>query len=126
MAEDTMFIPTLGESQEDVLVTPEDKAEYIVAFSLINPGFTSDNMEAYIISFSSILAEHSTDLEAVVTEYNRQLQEAIDITCPGSGLEVVVSKSNTTETEVTISITVISATSGVVLNIDKVAKRLGI
>ena len=39
------FIPTLGESQLDMLVDPIDKVEYLVAFSLINPGFTSETFE---------------------------------------------------------------------------------
>ena len=94
MANDTVFIPSLNEAQQDILSTHEDKVSYLVAFTLINPGFTSDVSEGQMVSLSVITARHQNNLNNAADEYQRALQQLINYNCPGGNFTVSVNLIN--------------------------------
>ena len=98
------FIPTLGNASDDVLNDPVSCVEYIVAFTLINPGFTSENHEHDMLSISSLLAEH--DPEQAIELYESKLQALISTQLPTSNFMVATNIKNIEDSTLTVEIVV--------------------
>ncbi len=87
---DNNFIPTLDVFQHDKLTEHIDKIAYLVGFTLINPGFTSDNFEHKMLSLGAIVAKYPNKLNDAAAEYEKRLQELINIECTGETYSVSV------------------------------------
>lgn len=120
------FVPYLGESHMDILSDPKDIIEYIVAFSLINPGFTSENYEEYMVSISTHIAEFPDSLKQAAREYENSLQRAIDTTISEQGYRASVNVVNISEAEAKFEIIVVDSDNVSILHHDKLHDILNI
>ena len=116
------FIPTLGNASDDVLTDPVSCVEYIVAFSLINPGFTSEQYEHDMLSISSLLAEYDPQQAAEI--YESKLQSIISTQLPSSNYMVSVSLKQIDEVSVDMEIIVGDVDGTTILRQEHVLKRL--
>jgi len=76
---------------DDQLTSLADIAAYLVRFTLINPGGTSDYLEDSIISLRYLLAKYQDDISGLVSVYGSKLTTAIRNYFPDSGVTVNVS-----------------------------------
>ena len=93
MAEDRSQIPvcpslTLG--VKDLIDQPSEICWYLVKFSLENPGFTSSFIEADLVSFRSLEANHKNDREGLAEAYQDKLSAAIRNYYPNQNYSVDV------------------------------------
>ncbi len=116
------FIPTLGNASDDVLSDPISCVEYIVAFSLINPGFTSENYEHDMLSISSLIASHSP--EQAISIYESKLQALISTQIPTSNYMVATVLKNIDDSSLTVEIMVGGVDGNNILRQEHVLKRL--
>jgi hypothetical protein len=123
MAKEQFFIPSLDDLRQSVYVDPVDKISYLLGFTLINPGFTSEQLESQMLSLSGIIAKYPDNLLDAALEYERALQDLLNLNCEENYI-VQVSKSNVTETDVTFEITVTDQYGAKILSADKMVALL--
>lgn len=116
------FIPTLGNASDDVLTDPINTAEYLVAFTIINPGFTSENYEYDMLSLSSLLAQY--ELEVALEKYEIALQSLITSHIPDSNYIVSVTAKEVSDIDVNIEIIVGDIGNVNILRQEHLIKRL--
>jgi hypothetical protein len=87
------FIPTLDGIEFDRLTNDIDKIAYVVGFTLINPGFTSNLFEDRMLSLSTIVAENPNSLDDAAAEFKSRLQAIITQICTKSYFVAVQNKN---------------------------------
>ena len=116
------FIPTLGNASDDVLSDPVSCVEYLVAFTLINPGFTSENYEHDMLSISVLLANHEP--AQAIELYESKLQTLISTQLPTSNYMVSASVKNVNDATLDVEIIVGDVNGENILRQEHVLKRL--
>lgn len=69
-------IPTLFINQMEV-TTPEDVVAYLLRFMIMNPGWTSSQIEASLLSMRKFVARHTENIEVLPGAVQNVLDAAI-------------------------------------------------
>ena len=126
MADEDIFIPYLGDASEDVISNSVDKVEYILAFALINPGFTSESYEDYMVSLSTFIAKYPDNLEQAAREFENSVQRAIELAIPESGFTASVKVVPVSDTEVKFDVVILNQESNIVTRSDQMHNLLNL
>jgi len=126
MADEEVFIPYLGDASEDVVTNPVDKVEYILAFSLINPGFTSESYEEYMVSLSTYIAKYPDNLEQAAREFENSVQRSIELSIPESSYVVSVKVEPVADTEVKFDVVILDQDNKIVTRSEKLHTLLNL
>jgi hypothetical protein len=123
---DRPIIPTLDDAHNDVLADDISVVAYLVAFSLINPGFTSEHHEHKMVSFSSILAQYPESLEDVIEVYEKEMDTLItqNTTDDKYTLSSTLVENEKDPTDVTIQIRVFNSLGINIFEQSKILKVL--
>lgn len=126
MSDENIFIPYLGDASEDVITNPVDKVEYILAFALINPGFTSEDYEDHMVSLSSYVAQYPDDLDQAAREFENSIQRSIELSIPNSGYVASVKVIDVSDVEVKFDVVVLDQNNDIVTRSEKMHMLLNL
>ena len=118
------FYPTLDDESGGVVDDPIRMLHHLVSFIFMNPGDTSETHEAQMGSLGIIHMQHGESPGVLASEYERMLQQKINITFGVGVYTASVSSESVSDTEFKLNLLVTDNVGENVLTDSKELRRL--